>query len=106
LDRCIFMFAEDEWRSQEAKFKNMSFTKKETRSFNRLFFSGAADISPDKQGRFIVPQYLKDYASIKKDVMIIGVSNRLEIWNLESWKKFYSDLNENFEKIAENILDL
>ena len=58
LDRCIFMFSEDEWRTQEQKFKNMPFTKQQSRGFNRLFFSGAVDVRPDKQGRFIIPNYL------------------------------------------------
>ena len=55
LDKCIFMFTEEEWRNQEQKFKSMPFTKQETRSFNRLFFSGAVDTVPDRQGRFIIP---------------------------------------------------
>jgi len=106
LDRCVFMFAESEWRIQEQKFKNMSFTKKETRSFNRMFFSGAVDVNPDKQGRFILPPYLKEYASIQKSTIIIGVSNRIEIWDKESWNKFYGDSNDSFEQIAENLLEL
>src|SRR3989338_7163762 len=65
LDKCIFMFSDEEWRVQEQRFKGMSFTKQEARSFNRMFFSGAADVAPDRQGRFIVPQNLKDYPNIK-----------------------------------------
>jgi len=106
LDRCIFMFTEDEWRTQEQKFKAMPFTKQETRNFNRMFFSGAIDAAPDKQGRFIVPQYLKDYASIKRDTIVIGVSNRIEIWDRKNWNEFYAGSNESFEQIAENILNL
>lgn len=106
LEKCLFMFAEEEWRVQEQKFKSMSFTKLESRSFNRLFFSGAIDVAPDKQGRFIVPQYLKDYASIKRDVVIIGVSNRIEVWNNSSWQDFYKNSQNSFEQIAENILNI
>ena len=106
LDKCIFMFTEDEWRVQEQKFKAMSFTKKETRSFNRMFFSGAIDAVPDKQGRFIIPQYLKDYADIKKDAILIGVSNRIEIWDKKNWQEFYDNSSGSFEQIAENILNL
>ena len=79
LDKCLFMFGEDEWKTQEQKFKSMSFTKSEFRRFNRLYFSGASEIVPDKQGRILVPSYLKTYANIKRDVYIIGVSNRIEI---------------------------
>ena len=106
LDKCIFMFAEDEWRNQEYKFRSMSFTKKETRSFNRMFFAGAVDVMPDKQGRFIVPQYLKDYAEIKRDTVVIGVSNRIELWSKKSWEEFYAASSESFEQVAENILDV
>jgi MraZ protein len=106
LDKCIFMFSDEEWRTQEQKFKNMPFTKQESRSFNRLFFSGASDIYPDKQGRFIVPPYLKDYAGIKRDTVIIGIANRIEIWDKQIWKEFYSNSSESFEKIAENLINL
>lgn len=104
LDKCLFMFTEEEWRLQEQKFKNQPFTKQETRSFNRLFFSGAISVDPDKQGRFIIPQYLKDYANIKKDAIVIGVSNRIEIWDSKSWQTFYATSSETFEQIAENII--
>lgn len=106
LDKCIFMFSDDEWRIQEQKFKNMPFTKQETRSFNRMFFSGAVDAVPDKQGRFIIPTYLKDYAQIKRDTILIGVSNRIEIWNRSAWEDFYANSNDSFEQIAENMLNL
>jgi MraZ protein len=106
LDKCIFMFSEDEWRIQEQKFKGASFTKQETRSFNRMFFSGAVDITPDKQGRFIVPNYLKDYAGIKRDAIIIGVSNRIEIWDRKNWSDCYAASSGSFEQIAENLLNL
>ena len=105
LDKCNFMFSEEEWRAQEQKFKSLSFTKQQARSFNRLFFSGAIDVIPDKQGRFIIPNYLKDYASIKRDTVIIGVSNRIEIWDDKTWANFYANSNEAFEQIAENMLD-
>jgi len=84
----------------------MPFTKQETRSFNRMFFSGAVDVLPDKQGRFIIPAYLKDYANIKRDTIIIGVANRLEIWDKRSWGEFYSNSSESFEQIAENMITL
>src|SRR3989338_406240 len=61
LDKCIFMFGDYEWSAQEQKFKGMPFTKKQSRYFNRIFFSGAVEVVPDKQGRFIIPQYLKEY---------------------------------------------
>lgn len=104
LDNCLFMFPEDEWKAQESKFKSMPFTKLQSRKFNRLFFAGAQEVIFDKQGRVLIPKYLKDFAGIKRDVMIIGVSNRIEIWDLEKWREFYNGEKPSFEKIAEDLI--
>jgi MraZ protein len=106
LDKCLFMFSEEEWRSQENKFKTMSFTKQQSRTFNRLLFSGAQEVAFDKQGRILLPQYLKDFADIKKDVMIVGVSNRIEIWAKDAWNDFYKNSRQSFEEIAEKLMDV
>jgi MraZ protein len=105
LDKCLFMFSEEEWRLQEQKFRTASFTKPQVRTFNRLFFSGAVDVAPDKQGRILVPQYLKDFAEIKKDVVIVGVSNRIEIWSRDIWSEFYNNSRPTFEEIADKLMD-
>jgi MraZ protein len=104
LDKCLFMFAEEEWKSQEQKFKAVSFTKQESRVFNRLYFSGATEIFPDRQGRVLLPQYLKDFAEIKKDIVIVGVSSRIEIWAKEKWQEFYGNWRTSFEEIAEKLI--
>jgi len=106
LDKCLFMFSEEEWRSQENKFKSMPFTKQQTRTFNRLLFSGAVEASFDKQGRILLPQYLKDFADIKKDVMIVGVSNRIEIWAKDKWQEYFTNTRQSFEEIAEKLMDV
>jgi MraZ protein len=105
LDTCLFMFSEEEWRTQETKFKAMPFTKQEARVFNRLYFSGAIDVVPDRQGRILLPQFQKDYAQIKKEVVIVGVSNRIEIWSVEKWKEFYGTWKQSFEGIAEKLVE-
>ena len=105
LDKCLFMFAEDEWKVQEQKFKSMSFTKSESRKFNRLYFSGASEMVPDKQGRILVPGYLRDYADIRKEVYIIGVSNRIEIWSEKLWEEYYSKSKDTFEEVAEKLIE-
>jgi len=104
LDKCLFLFTENEWKTQESKFKSISFTKSESRKFNRLYFSGATEIECDKQGRVLIPKYLKDFAGIKKDVMIIGVSNRIEVWSKEAWQEYYNSSKESFEDIAEKLM--
>ena len=106
LDNCLFMFSEDEWKTQETKFKSLSFTKKEARQFNRLYFSGTVEVIPDKQGRISIPKYLKDYAKIKSDVVIAGISNRIEIWSKDKWHEFYRSHRDSFEDIAERLVDL
>jgi len=105
LDKCLFMFSEEEWRTQETKFKAISFTKQQARTFNRLYFSGAVEVLPDKQGRILLPQYLKDFAQIKRDVVIVGVSNRIEIWAKDKWQEFYGTSRQSFEEIAEKLMD-
>ncbi len=106
LDECLFMFPESEWKAQESKFKAMPFTKTEARKFNRLFFAGAVEVAPDKQWRILVPDYLKDYAKLSKNIMIIGVSSRIEIWSKDKWADFYKSTQQNYEEIAERLMDI
>jgi len=105
LDKCLFMFSEEEWKAAEQKFKSMSFTKQDSRKFNRLYFSGAVEIIPDKQGRILLPPYLKDFAQIKRDVVIIGVSSRIEVWAKDQWQEFYRSNLESFEDTAEKLIE-
>ena len=106
LDGCLFIFTESEWKRQEQKFKTLSFTSPEARKFNRMFFSGASEIICDGQGRVLIPQYLKTFADIDKDVIIIGVSNRIEIWAKTRWKDFYENTRETYEDTAEKLMGL
>ncbi|MCM8796972.1 MAG: division/cell wall cluster transcriptional repressor MraZ [Candidatus Omnitrophica bacterium] len=106
LDKCLFMFSEEEWRTQENKFKVIPFTKQQARIFNRLYFSGAVEVTFDSQGRILLPQYLKDYAEIKREVVIVGVSNRIEIWAKNNWEEFYGNSRQSFEEIAEKLWDV
>jgi MraZ protein len=105
LDRCLFVFVEDEWRNQERTFRNLSFTRQEARKFNRLYFSGACEVTCDKQGRILIPDYLKQYAGIQKDVVLVGVSNRIEIWGADEWRVYYEESKDSFEEISERLLD-
>jgi len=105
LERCLFMFAEKDWLRIEEKFSSLSFTKLKARFFNRLYFSGAYETKIDSQGRILIPDYLKNFAQIKKEVVIIGVSDRIEIWDKSSWDEFYEENRKNFEEMAENIFE-
>jgi MraZ protein len=103
LDKCLFVFTENEWKSVESKYRAMAFTRSDSRKFNRLLFGSAVEIECDKQGRILLPKFLKDYSEIKKDIVIIGVSNRFEIWSKEVWGEWYKQSKGSFEEIAENL---
>jgi len=104
LDGCLFLFPESEWRASEGKFKQISFTKAEGRKFNRLFFSGASEVAVDRLGRLLIPKTLKGFAQIKQEVVIVGVSTRMEVWAKEKWQAFYEGARESFEEIAERVM--
>ena len=104
LDGCLFLFTEGEWRVVEGRFKQIPFTKVEGRKFNRMFFSGAAEVTIDGLGRLLVPKTLKEFAHIKQDVVIVGVSNRIEIWSKEKWHAFYESSRQGFEEVAERVM--
>lgn len=105
LDQCLFVYPSSEWVRLEQKLKQLPFTKRDSRAFSRLFFSGAMEVETDKQGRVLIPQNLREYAGIEKDVMFIGVSNRVEVWSEEAWKNYFGQANENYEELAEKLVD-
>lgn len=105
LDKCLFGYTQDEWSRIEESMKSLSLTKRDARKFMRLFFSGATVVEVDKQGRINIPRNLRTYAGLEKDCTIIGVSNRIEIWDTDEWTDFYTESEENFEDIAENLID-
>lgn len=104
LDGCLFVFTEESWKTQERKFREMPFTRGESRKFNRLYFSGASEAVCDKQGRILIPEYLKEHAEIKEEVVMIGVSDRIEIWAKEKWRKFFEAHQGSFEELAEKLV--
>ncbi len=104
LDRCLFLFPDQEWRRQEEVFKSLPLTSAEARRFNRIYFSGAVEVELGRQGRILIPSYLKEFAGIDKEVVVIGVSSRIEIWAKQRWEKFYSDSISDFEEIAEKLI--
>ena len=104
LDGCLFLFPEAEWRLLESKFKQIPFTKGEGRQFNRLFFSGATEVTIDGLGRLLIPKSLKEFARLKQQIVIVGVSNRMEIWSKEQWQVFYESSRQRFEEVAERVM--
>ncbi len=106
LDKCLFVYPIVEWEVLEDKLKNLPMTRADVRSFVRFFFSGACECELDKQGRILIPNGLRTYAGLDKDCVIIGVSNRVEIWGYEQWHVYADDAAESFAEIAENMVDL
>ncbi len=105
LDGCIYAYTLEEWKLLEEKLVKLPLTSKNARAFTRFFFSGANEIELDKQGRALIPQSVLDYADIDKEVVSIGVSNRIEIWSKEKWEE-YNSSNIDFDDIAEQMSDL
>ncbi len=103
LDGCLFAFSQEEWSNFEKKLKELPLTNKNARDFVRFFLSGATECELDKQGRFLIVNNLRVYANIEKEVIIIGVGTRLEIWNKEKWELYNSDENLSPDDIAENM---
>lgn len=105
LDRCLFGYPMSEWKVIEEKIKTLPVTKKDARSFARFFFSGATECEIDKQGRINIPSTLIHYGKIEKECVVLGVSNRIEIWDQGVWDNYFSESEESFTEIAENLID-
>ena len=86
LDGCLFGFSKQEWENFEDKLKTLPLTNKNARDFVRFFLSGAIEEELDKQGRFLIPANLKEYANLDKEIVITGVGTRIEIWDKNKWK--------------------
>lgn len=105
LDKCLFAYPMDEWKRIEEKLKELPLTKKDARAFTRFFFSGAIECEVDKQGRINLPSTLRTYADLEKECVVIGVSERVEIWAKDAWGVYVEESEESFSEIAENLLD-
>src|SRR5699024_1063530 len=105
LDKCLFIYPMEEWNEVEEKLKKLPLTKKDARAFTRFFFSGAVECDIDKQGRINIPQTLRTYADLDKDCVVIGVSNRVELWSKEVWETYFQESEDSFADIAENLMD-
>ncbi|MEK5334051.1 MULTISPECIES: division/cell wall cluster transcriptional repressor MraZ [Bacillati] len=104
LDNCLFGYPMDEWRKLEEKLKGLPMTKKDTRAFARFFFSGATEVEIDKQGRINIPSTLVQHAHLVKECVVLGVSNRIEIWAKDAWETYFTESEQSFNEIAENMI--
>ena len=102
LDTCLFVYSLDEWNILSEKIKTLPMSK--ARNVQRFLFSGATQIEPDKQGRILIPNNLREYAGLTKETMVIGASNRAEIWNKDNWDNMCNQLDS--ESIGEVMDEL
>ena len=106
FENCIFVFSRAEWPKVEDKFRSLALLKKQARMLSRFFFSGTAEEIPDKQGRVMIPAGLRDHAGLEKEIVVIGVANRLEIWSQNGWNDYCAGAQESYEEIAEEMADI
>lgn len=103
MDKCLFVYPMKTWEKLAEKLGSLPVGESGTRSFIRLMLAGAVDVDLDKQGRVLIPDYLKDYAGIKKDVTVAGLFDRLEIWDKNNWSSYKSKAEKNSDEIAEQL---
>lgn len=106
LDNSLFLYSVDEWAEFEKKLKELPLANKDARAFVRFFMAGASECVIDKQGRTLIPQSLRDYADLKKDIVLIGVLSRVEIWDKERWQSYSTDDNLNADALAEKMAEI
>jgi len=101
LDGCLFAFSADEWKKFEEKLSTLPISNKDARLFTRFFFAGAIDCELDKQGRFLISSNLREFAGFIKDVIIVGMNSRIEIWSKEKWQECEDNISA--DDIAEKM---
>ena len=106
LDVCLFIFPQKEWQKLVKVLSNLPLGQSDARGFSRLMFSGAMDVSVDRLGRILVPDYLKEYAQLKKQVVITGVLDRMEIWNETNWSTYKTKSEKEIGNMAERLSEL
>ncbi|NFU37304.1 division/cell wall cluster transcriptional repressor MraZ [Clostridium botulinum] len=105
LDGCLYVYPKSQWEVLQKKLETLPLTNKNARAFVRFFFSGAHELELDKQGRTLIPQNLLEYGQIQKEIVSIGVSNRIEIWSKKKWEE-YNNSNIDYDSIAEQMSEL
>lgn len=106
LDNCLVLYPVEEWEKLAQKLQNLPAARGEARGFVRILLSGAVDVEFDKLGRILIPDYLKKYSLLKKNVVIIGLGNRIEIWDEKRWQDYKAKTETKVEDIAEKLEEL
>ena len=106
IDDCLVIYPLPEWKKLAKKLESLPSSRLDSRVFVRIMLSGAVDVELDKLGRILVPDYLKNYASLKKNVSILGLSNRIEVWDEEKWQGYKKKTETEVGDIAERLKEL
>ncbi|HPI67444.1 MAG TPA: division/cell wall cluster transcriptional repressor MraZ [bacterium] len=106
LDNCLFVFTKSAWQKLAEKIISQPLGKADARGFSRIMLAGAMDVSLDSLGRILLPDYLKKYASLNKNVIVAGLYNRLEIWDENNWRRYQSQIERQADKLAEAMGEL
>jgi len=106
IDNCLFMFANEEWDILAKKLIALPLAQANSRAFVRLMLAGASDLEVDSQGRILIPDYLRKYATLKKEVVVAGLYNRVEIWDKAAWTAYKAKTEHSSEEIAEQLGEL
>lgn len=106
LDNCLFLYTKSEWAKAAEKYSSLPNSQANSRAFKRHMLAGAMDVEFDKQGRALVPEYLRQFAGLKKNVVIAGLYNRLEIWDAEKWSVYKNQTEAESGSIAERMGEL
>ncbi|MFH1430288.1 MAG: division/cell wall cluster transcriptional repressor MraZ [Candidatus Uhrbacteria bacterium] len=103
LDRCLFIYPMDAWKDLATRLASLPISKANTRSFARFLLAGAMDVEPDKQGRIVIPEYLRQFSGLKKSVVVAGLFNRIEIWDADAWEAYRIQAEQGSAAVAEAL---
>ncbi len=106
LDKCLFIFGANEWEVLVQKLMNLPLAQANSRAFVRLMLAGASDAKVDAQGRILVPDYLRKYAGLKKQAVVTGLYNRMEVWDEGEWQAYKQKTEASSDEIAEKLGEL
>lgn len=103
IENCLVVYTIKEWQTVAEKLSNLPISQMEARSFSRIILAGAMEVSLDKLGRILIPDYLKEYADFKKNVVICGLSNRVEVWDEEKWETYKKKAEKGLEEMVSKL---
>lgn len=106
IGKCIFVFSIEGWQNFSSKFASLPVTNKQAQLFMRKLYASAVEREPDKQGRILLSQGLKDFANLEKEAVIIGMGERVEIWSKAEWENYSNDDDNEYEEALNSLSEL